>query len=52
MVLKRRNDELGEIISREMGAPPSIARAEQAGIGAVISSRRSRPSRSFAFDYP
>ncbi|MBB4194679.1 acyl-CoA reductase-like NAD-dependent aldehyde dehydrogenase, partial [Rhizobium aethiopicum] len=30
-ILKRRNDELGDVISREMGAPLAMARAEQAG---------------------
>ncbi len=44
-ILKRRKDEIGDMISREMGAPLIMARAEQAGSARPISRRRSAPSR-------
>ncbi|MEF0944066.1 aldehyde dehydrogenase family protein [Rhizobium sp. BR 362] len=50
-ILKRRNDELGDIISREMGAPLAMARAEQAGIGAVHFEQAIKAFETFAFDY-
>ncbi|EJC75340.1 NAD-dependent aldehyde dehydrogenase [Rhizobium leguminosarum bv. trifolii WSM2012] len=50
-ILKRRNDELGDIISREMGAPLAMARAEQAGIGAIHFEQTIKAFESFAFDY-
>ncbi|MGZ2432876.1 acyl-CoA reductase-like NAD-dependent aldehyde dehydrogenase [Rhizobium redzepovicii] len=50
-ILKRRNDELGDIISREMGAPLAMARAEQAGIGATHFEQTIKALESFAFDY-
>ncbi|MDX8437794.1 aldehyde dehydrogenase family protein [Mesorhizobium abyssinicae] len=50
-ILKRRNDELGDIISREMGAPLAMARAEQAGIGAAHFEQTIKAFEAFAFDY-
>ncbi|SCB62203.1 Aldehyde dehydrogenase family protein, partial [Rhizobium aethiopicum] len=50
-ILKRRNDELGDIISREMGAPLAMARAEQAGIGATHFEQTLKAFETFAFDY-
>ncbi|OHV78012.1 aldehyde dehydrogenase family protein [Ensifer sp. LCM 4579] len=50
-ILKRRNDELGDIISREMGAPLAMARAEQAGIGAAHFEQTIKALETFAFDY-
>ncbi|OWV74468.1 aldehyde dehydrogenase [Rhizobium sp. R339] len=50
-ILKRRNDELGDIISREMGAPLAMARTEQAGIGATHFEQTIKALESFAFDY-
>ncbi|EJZ22687.1 aldehyde dehydrogenase family protein (plasmid) [Rhizobium sp. Pop5] len=51
MILKRRNDELGDVISREMGAPLAMARAEQAAIGAVHFEQAIKAIETFAFDY-
>ncbi|AGS26218.1 aldehyde dehydrogenase family protein [Rhizobium etli] len=50
-LLKRRNDELGDVISREMGAPLTMARADQAGIGAVHFEQAIKAIETFAFDY-
>lgn len=50
-ILKRRNDELGDVISREMGAPLAMARAEQAGIGATHFEQTIKAIETFAFDY-
>ncbi|SHO66611.1 aldehyde dehydrogenase (NAD+) [Pseudoxanthobacter soli DSM 19599] len=50
-VLKRRNDEIGDIISREMGAPRRMARDEQAGIGIVHFEETIRAMGAFAFEY-
>ncbi|MBX5132210.1 aldehyde dehydrogenase family protein [Rhizobium lentis] len=50
-ILKRRNDELGDIISREMGAPLAMARAEQAGIGATHFEQTVKALETFTFDY-
>lgn len=50
-ILKRRNDELGDIISREMGAPLAMARAEQAGIGAIHFEQAIKAVQTFALDY-
>ncbi|MDR9776066.1 aldehyde dehydrogenase family protein [Rhizobium hidalgonense] len=50
-ILKRRNDELGDIISREMGAPLAMARAEQAGIGALHFQQTIKAFETFASDY-
>jgi len=33
-VYKRRSDEMGDVISREMGAPISMAKTAQSGSGA------------------
>ncbi|MBY5371285.1 aldehyde dehydrogenase family protein [Rhizobium leguminosarum] len=50
-ILKRRNDELGDIISREMGAPLTMARAEQAAIGALHFEQTIKAFETFAFEY-
>ncbi|MDK1384796.1 aldehyde dehydrogenase family protein [Sinorhizobium sp. 8-89] len=50
-ILKRRNDELGDIISREMGAPLAMARAEQAGLGAAHFEQTIKAFDTFAFEY-
>ncbi|TWD53561.1 aldehyde dehydrogenase (NAD+) [Agrobacterium vitis] len=50
-ILKRRNDEIGDMISREMGAPIAMARAEQAGIGIAHFSATIEAMKSFAFEY-
>ncbi len=50
-ILKRRNDELGDVISREMGAPLAMARAEQAGIGAAHFEQTIKAFETFAFEY-
>ncbi|EJC83756.1 LOW QUALITY PROTEIN: NAD-dependent aldehyde dehydrogenase [Rhizobium leguminosarum bv. trifolii WSM2297] len=50
-ILKRRNHELGDIISREMGAPLAMARAEQAGIGATHFEQTIKAFETFAFEY-
>ncbi|PDT42853.1 MULTISPECIES: aldehyde dehydrogenase family protein [Sinorhizobium] len=50
-ILKRRNDELGDIISREMGAPLAMARAEQAAIGAAHFEQTIKAFETFAFEY-
>jgi aldehyde dehydrogenase (NAD+) len=49
--LKRRNDDLGDIIAREMGAPLAMARAEQAGTGAVHFEQTLKALETFAFEY-
>ncbi|WP_018236691.1 aldehyde dehydrogenase family protein [Ensifer sp. BR816] len=50
-ILKRRNDELGDIISREMGAPLAMARSEQAGLGAAHFEQTIKACETFAFEY-
>ncbi|APG87869.1 aldehyde dehydrogenase (plasmid) [Sinorhizobium americanum CCGM7] len=50
-ILKRRNDELGDIISREMGAPLAMARSQQAGLGAAHFEQTIKAFETFAFDY-
>ncbi|WVT76362.1 aldehyde dehydrogenase family protein (plasmid) [Sinorhizobium chiapasense] len=50
-ILKRRNDELGDVISREMGAPLAMARAEQAALGAAHFEQTINAFGTFAFDY-
>ncbi|OLP58032.1 aldehyde dehydrogenase [Xaviernesmea oryzae] len=50
-VLEARNDEIGDIISREMGAPLAMARSDQAGIGLYHIQETIRAMESFAFDY-
>ncbi|PRD40807.1 aldehyde dehydrogenase family protein [Phyllobacterium phragmitis] len=51
VILKRRNDEMGDMISREMGAPRRMARDEQAGIGIAHFEQTIRAMRDFAFEY-
>ncbi|MFK3781522.1 aldehyde dehydrogenase family protein [Agrobacterium sp. NPDC089420] len=50
-ILKRRNDEIGDVISREMGAPRRMAREEQAGIGVAHFEQTIRAMRAFDFEY-
>ncbi|MBB3237425.1 aldehyde dehydrogenase family protein [Phyllobacterium endophyticum] len=50
-ILKRRKDEMGDVISREMGAPRHMAREEQAGIGIAHFEQTIRAMREFAFEY-
>lgn len=50
-ILKRRNDEIGDVISREMGAPRRMAREEQAGIGIAHFEQTIRAMRDFTFEY-
>ncbi|EJC83485.1 NAD-dependent aldehyde dehydrogenase [Rhizobium leguminosarum bv. trifolii WSM2297] len=51
MILKRRQREIGDIISREMGAPRAMARAEQAGLGAAHFEETIRAFDAFDFEY-
>ncbi len=50
-ILKRRNDEIGDIISREMGAPLIMSRVEQAGLGAAHFEETIRAFETFDFEY-
>ncbi|ACI58221.1 Aldehyde Dehydrogenase (plasmid) [Rhizobium leguminosarum bv. trifolii WSM2304] len=50
-LLKLRNDEIGDVISREMGAPRQMARDEQAGIGVAHFYETIRAMREFPFEY-
>ncbi|OLP52937.1 aldehyde dehydrogenase [Rhizobium rhizosphaerae] len=50
-LLEARNDEMGDVISREMGAPLAMARSDQAGIGLYHFQETIRAMESFAFDY-
>jgi aldehyde dehydrogenase (NAD+) len=50
-LLKQRNDEIGDMISREMGAPRRMARDEQAGIGVAHFAQTIRAMREFSFEY-
>ncbi len=50
-ILKRRQDEIGDIISHEMGAPRKMARDEQAGIGVAHFEQTIRAMRDFSFEY-
>ncbi|MEY9167303.1 aldehyde dehydrogenase (NAD+) [Sinorhizobium fredii] len=50
-ILKRRNDEIGDIILREMGAPLAMARAEQAALGAAHFEQTIKTFETFAFEY-
>ncbi|MBY4590341.1 MULTISPECIES: aldehyde dehydrogenase family protein [Rhizobium] len=51
MILKRRQHEIGDIISREMGAPLAMARADQAGLGAAHFEETIRAFDEFDFEY-
>jgi aldehyde dehydrogenase (NAD+) len=51
VLLKRRNDEIGDVISREMGAPLAMARAEQAALGAAHFEQTIKAFETFAFKY-
>lgn len=50
-ILERRNDEIGDMISKEMGAPLGMARSQQAGIGLAHFRETIRAMETFAFDY-
>ncbi|MGG6895035.1 MULTISPECIES: aldehyde dehydrogenase family protein [Rhizobium] len=50
-ILKRRNDEIGDVISHEMGAPLAMARAEQAALGAIHFEQTIKACETFAFEY-
>ncbi|MGA1804704.1 aldehyde dehydrogenase family protein [Rhizobium sp. HT1-10] len=50
-ILKRRNDEIGDIIAREMGAPTDLARNSQASIGAAHFKETLHALDAFAFEY-
>ncbi|MFS8056888.1 aldehyde dehydrogenase family protein [Rhizobium sp. BR 317] len=50
-ILKRRNDEIGDVISREMGAPLAMARGEQAALGAIHFEQTIKACETFAFEY-
>ncbi|MBB4571814.1 aldehyde dehydrogenase family protein [Rhizobium leucaenae] len=50
-ILKRRNDEIADVISREMGAPLAMARAEQAALGAIHFEQTIKACETFAFEY-
>ncbi len=49
-ILVRRNDEIGDIISREMGAPAKIARSSQAYMGKAHFQKAIEAARSFEFE--
>ncbi|MBB4955709.1 aldehyde dehydrogenase (NAD+) [Agrobacterium vitis] len=51
VILKRRNDEIGDIISQEMGAPIPMARSQQAGIGISHFSATIEAMKRFEFEY-
>ncbi|WFR99263.1 aldehyde dehydrogenase family protein [Rhizobium tumorigenes] len=50
-ILKRRNDEIGDVISREMGAPTALARQSQAILGAAHFAETIRAFESFDWEY-
>jgi len=50
-ILKRRNDEIGDIISQEMGAPLGMARSQQAGIGLSHFAETIKAMNAFDFHY-
>ncbi|HBF28418.1 aldehyde dehydrogenase family protein [Rhizobium sp.] len=50
-ILIRRNDEIGDLISKEVGAPISMARNQQAGIGISHFSATIKAMKSFEFEY-
>ncbi|MBB4388593.1 aldehyde dehydrogenase (NAD+) [Rhizobium leguminosarum] len=51
VILTRRNDEIGDIISKEMGAPLAMARSQQAGIGLAHFAETIKAMEAFDFDY-
>jgi aldehyde dehydrogenase (NAD+) len=51
VILERRNDEIGDIISKEMGAPLAMARSQQAGIGLAHFAETIKAMEAFDFDY-
>jgi aldehyde dehydrogenase (NAD+) len=50
-ILERRQNEIGDIISREMGAPQAMARASQAGIGVVHFHETIKAFEAFELEY-
>lgn len=50
-ILKRRQNEIGDVISHEMGAPRKMSRDEQAGIGVAHFEQTIRAMRDFPFEY-
>ena len=51
-VYQRRNDEMGEAISLEMGAPIDMAKASQAGAGSYHAANFLRAAKKFDFFKP
>ena len=51
-IYKRRSDEMGTVISQEMGAPISMSKAAQAGAGGGHIRNLIRAARNFEFDRP
>ncbi len=49
---KRRSDEMGEVISREMGAPITMSKSDQAGAGYGHIRALTRALQAFQFDRP
>ena len=49
-IYKERNDELGDILAQEMGAPKVIARTQQAACGASHLQDAITAARKFAYD--
>jgi aldehyde dehydrogenase (NAD+) len=50
-ILKRRQNEIGDVISKEIGAPLYFARSQQAGIGIVHFAETIRALEDFDFSY-
>ncbi|SHO63390.1 aldehyde dehydrogenase (NAD+) [Pseudoxanthobacter soli DSM 19599] len=50
-VFRRRVDEFGEVISREMGAPLAFSKEEQAGVGIAHLSQTIKALEAFDFTY-
>ncbi len=51
-IYQRRSDEMGAIISQEMGAPISMAKSAQAGAGSYHIKNLIRAARNFRYDQP
>lgn len=51
-VYKSRSDEMGSVISREMGAPISMSKSDQAGAGYGHIRALTRAFKAFQFDRP
>ncbi|SCX29688.1 3-succinoylsemialdehyde-pyridine dehydrogenase [Agrobacterium sp. DSM 25558] len=50
-ILTRRNDQIGDIISKEMGAPLAMSRSQQAGIGLAHFAETIKAMEAFDFEY-